>query len=156
MEKSVFIIGLCFCLSACGIRAGNRISLDYPIETKLSHQIIKRYLDTLIYNYGFNPPKQLLQFDKLVDITPENTRRIYFRNFPNEMYLIQFNGVLLIADVYNRDIVKDDYVSLREKMPEKDEVRIKKRFKEEVLDRIESMAKNDGIPDSILYLKVKW
>jgi hypothetical protein len=156
MSKFKIITVLFFSIAACGIRAGNRISLDYAIDTKLDQDVIKRYLDTLILNYGFTPPKQLLQFDKLIDITPETTRRIYFEQQPKEMYLIQFNGVLLIADVYNSDIVADDYVSRRERMPRKEEVRIKNRFKTEVLDRIEAMAKKDGVADSVLYFKVKW
>ena len=134
-------------------RAGNRITLDYPVETKISFKIIRSYLDTLVINQGFQVPEKWTQYNKLVDIDSLNTKRLYFNTTPEEMYLIQFNGVLLLADVYNENIVSGDWVATPERMPQKEEVRIKKRFKEHILDKIEKMAKENGVPDSILYFK---
>ena len=144
-------------LYSCGsneiYKVGNRITLDYTVESKMSFKIVRRYLDTLIKNEGYQVPDKWIHYDKLVDIDSANTKRLHFNSSPEEMYLIQFNGVLLLADVYNEDIVQGDWVATPERMPEKEKVRVNKRFKDQILDKIEKMAKDNGVPDSVLYFK---
>lgn len=143
-------------LHSCGTneiyKVGNRITLDYPVETKMSLKIVRRYLDTLIKNEGYQVPDKWFQYNKLVDIDSANTKRLYFNTSPEEMYLIQFNGMLLLADVYNEDIVKGDWVATPDRMPLEEKLRINKRF-EQMLDKIEKMAKENNVPDSVLYFK---
>ncbi|MEJ7610309.1 MAG: hypothetical protein WKF88_03920 [Ferruginibacter sp.] len=141
------------CLNSDDYKVGNRITLDYPIKTKISFKVIRKYLDTLIMTQGYNVPQKWTQYDKLIDIDSTNAKRLYFRNLPEEMYLIQFNGELLLADIYNENIVRGDWVATPERMPQKEEARVKKRFREEILDAIEKLAKKNGVPDSILYYK---
>lgn len=155
-----YFILLLFIISACNdvtvYKAGNRITLDYVIETKLSFNVIRNYIDTMVQKQGYAVPQKWAQYDKLVDIDSIDSKRIYFKDNPEEMYLVQLNGVLLLADVFNENIFKGDWVAIPERMPKKEEDRVKKRFKEEVLDKIETMAKNNGLPDSIIYFKPKW
>ena len=155
--KYFFFIFLLITFNSCDsneiYKAGNRITLDYPIETKISFKIIRKYLDTLITKQGFEVPDKWKHYEKLVDIDSSNAKRLYFKTNPEEMYLIQFNGELLLADVLNKNIVNGDWVAERERLPQMEELRIKKRFKEEILDRIEKLAKEDKVPDSILYFK---
>jgi hypothetical protein len=144
-------------LSACNdlYKAGNMISLDYTIETKLSQAIIKTYVDSIIIN-GHTVPPKWDHHNKLVDIDPENSRNIYFSDKPEEMYLIQFNGEFLLVDVYNPQIIDGDYVSEPERMPAGEKERVLKRFQTDILDQVENMAKRDGCPDSVLYYKPRY
>ncbi len=160
MIKTIF----CFCclifmisfLNSCDYaeiyKVGNRRTLDYVIETKINFKILRIYLNKIIQMQEHQVPEKWVHYDKLIDIDSIDTKRIYFKNNPEEMYLMQFNGVLLLADVFNENIVKGDWVSNRKNITVNEEERIKKRFKVEVLNRIELMAKKDNVPDSILYL----
>ena len=154
------IILLLVIINACNdvviYKAGNRVTLDYVIETKLSFNVIRNYIDTMVQKQGYDVPQKWAQYYKLIDLDSIDSKRIYFKDNPEEMYLVQLNGVLLLSDVYNENIVKGDWVATSERMPKKEADRVKKRFKEEVLDKIETMAKKNGVPDSIIYFKPKW
>ena len=154
MTLPKFLYFTLFLLSSCTdfYKAGNRVTLDYVVETKLSQTIIKMYVDSLVKGKYKVPPKWQ-HLDKLIDIDPENSRNIYFSDNPEEMYLIQFNGVLLLADVYNPQIVDGDYVAVPERMPKGGKERVLRRFQSEILNQVEKMAKRDGCPDSVLYYK---
>jgi len=125
--------------------------LGYPIETSLRSQLIRNYLDTLIQKGGYNIPEKWAHFNKLVDIDSTYNKRIYFRQNPEEMYLISFGGMLVLSDVYNPQINQTDWVTERRAMPKEEELRIRERFNKEILDTIEGMAKRDGLPDSVIY-----
>jgi hypothetical protein len=113
------------------------------------------YVDSLIKDRYKVPPKWQ-HYNKLIDIDPENSRNIYFANNPEEMYLIQFNGVLLLADVYNPQIVDGDYIAEPQRMPVGGKERVLRRFQTEILAQVEQMAKLDGCPDSVLYYKPRY
>lgn len=132
-------------------KAGNLVSLDYPIETSLRSSLIKVYCDTLIKKYGYNVPAKWSHQDKLVELDSINHIRIYFKNAPEEMYLVSFGGMLVLNDVYNPQIITGDWVARRELMPKAEELRVKARFKKEILDTIEAMAKRNGLADSLIY-----
>ena len=157
LRKFIYIFFSCFVLlTGCvNYSAGNRVTLDYVVRTNIDQDIIKVYLDTLILSGVYEIPAAWKQYDKLADLIPENTRRIYFSDNPREMYLIQFAGELLIADVYNPGIVDGDYISTPERMPSGGEESVRNRF-EQVLRKIEKLAKRDGCPDSVLYFKTKY
>lgn len=135
-------------------KAGNLVSLDYPIETPLRSALIQKYCDTLIIKHGYSVPEKWSSKNKLVELDSINNKRIYFKSNPEEMYLISFGGMLELTDVYNPHLRSDGgYVARRELMPKEQELRIKERFKKEILDKIEAMAKKNGLPDSVIY---KW
>lgn len=146
----LFLVSL---LSSCGqlYQGKNLDILSYPIETHLRSQLISDYFDTLIQNRGYQVPDKWMHKNKLVILDSINFKRIYLKNNPEEMYLVSFQGMLLLADVYNPNIVEYDWVANRERMPKEEEDRIKKRFKTEILDTIEAIAKRDGLQDSIIY-----
>jgi hypothetical protein len=154
----ILLFWSCLYLLSCNglYNAGNRVTLDYTIDTKLSQTIIKMYVDSMLTNGRYKVPPKWQHHDKLIDIDPENSRNIYFSDSPEEMYLIQFNGVLLLADVYNPQIVDGDYISVPERMPEGGKERVLKRFQTVILNQIESMAKRDGCPDSVLYYEPRF
>lgn len=61
--------------------------------------------------------------------------------------------MLVLNDVYNPQIRSGDWVARRELMPKEQELRVKERFKKEILDKIEAMARRDRLPDSVIYKK---
>ncbi len=150
--KLAVSIFLSFAVVSCNntYKAGNLVALDYPIETKLRTEIIQRYVDTLILTKGYAVPEKWKHFDKLVDLDSIYHKRIYFKEFPEEMFLISYGGMLVLNDVYNPTIKSEDWVSERTELSKDEEERIKNRFKS-ILDMIESMAKQNGVTDSIIY-----
>ena|ERR1044072_2583513 len=132
-------------------KAGNLVALILPVETPLRSQVIRQYLDTLIQRKGYKVPTKWAHYDKLVDLDSVYNKRIYFKSAPEEMYLISFGGMITISDVFNPEIKNGDWVSEKELMSAADILRVKKRFKTEILDIIEMLAKEDGLPDSIIY-----
>lgn len=151
----VVILILTVCIfTTCddGYRVGNRITLDLAVNSKINFDILDRYLRTLSET-EYQVREKWKGAKKIIDLDSANSFRIYFKESPEEMYIIQFNGVLLIADVLNDNIVKGDYVTTKSNLPAGEELRIRKRFQTEILDKIEKMARNDGVPDSVLFLK---
>jgi len=149
----ICVVGL-FLFTECNslYKAGNLESLDYPIETSLRSSLIQKYCDTLIIKYGYSVPVKWSNKNKLVEIDSVNNKRLYFNSNPEEMYLISFGGMLELTDVYNPQIRSDGgYVARRELMSKEQEIRVIERFKKEILDKIEVMAKKDGLPDSVIY-----
>lgn len=152
-RSAFFVCALLITQVSCNpiYKAGNLVALSYPITTSLRTSIVQQYVDTLISKYGYNVPNKWISLNKLVDLDSINNKRIYFSNFPEEMYLISFQGQLVISDVYNENIKRDDWVSERDSMPVNEERRIKERFSREVLNVIEMLAKKKGVPDSLIY-----
>jgi len=146
----------CTILGCSHYKAGNLKLLDYTIDTKLSYSIRKQYLDSLASSHEFKVPKKWEQYNKLIDINPHDTWRVYFKNEPEEMYLVTINTNFVLEDVFNSKIVDFDWVSDRTRMPQNEKERVLKRAKDEILNRIEQMAKKDGCPDSILYFKPRY
>lgn len=132
-------------------KAGNLVSLSYPVKTTLRTTIVQQYIDSLILRHGYDVPDKWSHLDKLIDIDSVNHRRVYFSNSPEEMYLISFQGQLILSDVYNEKIRSNDWVSRRDSMPAKEELRIKKRFETEILDVVKTMAHKSGRTDSLIY-----
>lgn len=132
-------------------KAGNLIALSYPVETPLRSAIIRRYMDTLIQKQGFNVPEKWSDYNKLVDLDSIYNKRIYFKNNPEEMYLVSFGGMLQLMDVYNPLLIPNDWVAEKSRMPKEEEARVLRRFKDEVLDVVDSLAKRDHLPDSLIY-----
>ena len=139
----------------CGevYRAGNLIAFRYPVETPMSLTIVQNYTDTLIMNAGHHVPEKWAHLDKLIDLDSVNNKRLYFRNDPEEMYLISFQGMLILTDVYNPRLYPNDWISVRDHISPAEETRVKERFRKEILDVIEKMAKQNNVPDSVLYFK---
>ena len=48
-------------------KAGNRVTLDYAIETKLNYRILRLYIDSLTINGEHKVPDKWRYLDKLVD-----------------------------------------------------------------------------------------
>ena|SRR5687767_726098 len=147
-----FILLLFTSFSSCNnsYKAGNLVALSYPVETSLRTEIVKRYIDTLIRKNGFGVPKKWVHFNKLVDLDSINHQRIYFKNNPEEMYLISYGGMLILNDVYNPKLNQYDWIAVREDLSTSEELRIKSRF-EGLLKEIERMAKRDNLSDSTIY-----
>jgi hypothetical protein len=134
-------------------KAGNLVALDYPINTNIRTEIVQKFVDTLILKYGFEVPDKWKSKDKLVDLDSINHKRIYFKENPEEMYLISYGGMLVLNDVYNPSLNSQDWVSERKSLSEEEETRIKTRFEHDILKRVESLAKAAGMPDSVIYKK---
>ena len=156
-SKVIYLFLLCVLGCKCNLyKAGNLVVLSYPIDTKLSYEIRKHYLDVMSNSGEFKVPKKWAYLDKLTDINPDDSWRIYFKEGPEEMYLITISANFILQDVYNPDIVVDDWVADRNRMPKKEKERVLRRAEEEILNRIERMAKSEGCADSILYFKPEY
>lgn len=148
----LIMIFICICSSCTGLyKAGNVIALDYPIQTRLRTEIIMRFIDTLIIKDGYRVPNKWADEKKLVELDSINHVRIYFKSSPEEMYLLSFGGMLVLNDVYNPQIRSGDWVAREDLMPKNEEQRIKMRFKQQILDTIEIIAKSEGLPDSVIF-----
>jgi len=115
------------------------IILNYPIETNLDVAVVRKYMDTLITKKGFAVPDKWKYLRKLVDIDSVNNVRIYFKDKPEEMYLISYSGMIVLSDVYNPKIVEYDWVSKRELLPKTEFIRIQLRINK-LFQKIDSMA----------------
>lgn len=154
MPKKIFYYFIfVIILNSCNLnyKVGNLLDLGYPIETPLRSTIIRQYMDTLLEKRGYNVPQKWMGFNKLVDIDSVRHKRIYFASNPEEMYLISTVGMLVLSDVYNPNIMQSSWIADTSNMPKNEEFRVKKRFKNEILDTIEALAKRDGLPDSVIY-----
>lgn len=67
------------CNTGFGYKAGNLVLLGYTIDTKLSYDIRKQYLDIMANSQEFSVPQKWREYDKLYEINPESTWRIYFK-----------------------------------------------------------------------------
>jgi hypothetical protein len=85
-------------------KAGNLIDLQYPVESKIDADIINRYLDSLILKEGYKIKPDWVIYKKLVDLDSVNNKIIYFKDNPEEMFLISTAGQLMISDVFNPQI----------------------------------------------------
>ena len=129
--------------------------LGYPIDTKLSYDIRKRYLDSMANSEEFRVPQKWRQYNKLIDINPESTWRIYLKKDPEEMYLITLSSNFVLQDVFNPKIIDYDWVAEENRMPGSEKERVIKRAKVEILERIEQMAKNGNYGQSIPVIRCK-
>ena len=155
MKKYFIIFLITFSFSRCYFpdSAGNLQVIDYPINTKLNLDIVHRYLDTLIEKRGYKVPAKWMYDIKQSDLDTTYNVRLYFKKDnqnPEEMYLISFNGLLLLSDIYR----KDHWVAVKKDISKEEEIRIKTRFNS-VLDTIETLAKKDRLPDSLIYFENK-
>lgn len=149
--KITFLLALLIInIQFCNYKAGNLISLSYPVKTELRAQVISDYIDTLILKYGYNVPEKWNHFNKLTDLDSINNKRVYFKSKPEEMYLISLNGMVILQDVFNPSLNPYDWVAIRDSMPKFEEIRVKRRF-DQMLSDIESLAKKDKLPDSVIY-----
>ena len=139
----IFIVLINSCYWHEIYKAGNLVDLDYPITTKLPTKIVRQFTDTLIQKRGYAVPAKWKYLKKLVDIDSTDNVRIYFKDQPEEMYLISYGGMLTLSDVYNPQIVKDDWVSERDSLPLKEYVRIQKRLNI-LMQKIDSMSRRDA------------
>lgn len=153
MIYKICIVSAVVFLTHCNklYKAGNLIALQYPIETSLRSDIIEKYLDTLIKQKGYEVPQKWIHYNKLIDLDSVNNKRIYFKNNPEEMYLLSFSGMPVLADLFNPSIKESDWVSERKLITKEQEKRIMERLKKEVLDPIEAMAMRDKLADSTIY-----
>jgi hypothetical protein len=87
-------------------KAGNLVDLHYPIQTNLKVEIVQQYLDTLIQKKGYKVPNKWEPYDKLVNLDNVRNKRIYFKEPPEEMYLISLQGMIVLSDVFNESIKK--------------------------------------------------
>ncbi len=146
--KNIFLILLSISLCECNwngfYKKGRLADLNYPIETNLKTKIIRRYIDTLINKKGYKVPEKWQYLRKLVDVDSINNVRIYFKDKPEEMYLISYSGMLTLSDVYNPSIVKYDWVANRELLPKREYDRIQLRIKI-LIQKINSLAYRDSL-----------
>lgn len=151
----IIVISASYFIAGCNAvyKAGNLVDLDYPIQTSLSSELIMQYLDTLIQERGYAVPAKWEYYNKLVDLDSIYNKRIYFKQGPEEMYLVSFGGMLALSDVYNPTLRENGYVAQRSLMSPEEELRVKNRLEQEILDTIEAMAKRDGLPDSLIYVR---
>ena len=149
--KNVVIVGLVFfvLLTSC-YKAGNLKLLNLGVDTKLRSRLIRGYIDTLAIKGRYTVPQKWVYLDKLVDLDSIYNKRVYFKEDPEEMYLLCFGGMFQLCDVYNPQIVSDDWITHESRLTEGEEARIKKRLSV-FLNEIEELGKKDRVPDSLMY-----
>jgi hypothetical protein len=154
--KKLIACTFLFCLNSCYLidSAGYLKVLGFQINSPLRSTLLHAYFDSLIEKRGFRVPVKWKYEIKQSDLDTVDNVRLYFKEDngnPEEMYLISFNGMLLLNDVYR----KDHWVAVREDMSKKETDRVIYRFQTQILDTIEAMAKKNGLPDSLIYYNPK-
>jgi hypothetical protein len=140
-----------FCYSCFTYKAGNLEVLDIPIKSNISSKIIRQYIDTMLTEKENKIPTAWLRFDKLIDLDSVTNVRVYFKESPQEMYLLSFNGMLVLSDVYNPRIKDWDWVTDKELLTKDDSERIKARM-QSLLKHAFEFAVSKKTPDSLIYI----
>jgi hypothetical protein len=151
--KECFFI-LAVALSGCGpIPLGEKgnVGCLVDIETNMRSKVIRSYVDTL------RAEDKLLQvpvkwqaratfnYDHLDDTV------VYFKEPPEEMYMLTFASGPCIRYIYNEKIKQDDWLSDEDTLAPGERKRIQDRFSKEVLAAIEARALAGGLPKDSLY-----
>ncbi|MCD9018263.1 hypothetical protein [Parachryseolinea silvisoli] len=132
-------------------RAGSGIQyLRYPIEDRLDPTLIMNYIDTA---KAYQVPKEWESFHLLDDLAPEDNKRAYFSDPPREMYLISVGGMTRLSAVFDpNQIQKGGWIGNPDEVSKEEKNRIMNRLAA-FLDKIETEAKQQGLPDSVIYFQ---
>jgi hypothetical protein len=157
MKKKTLELPILFCaavfLGGCRdlYRAGSGIKyLNYAIEDRLNPTLIMNYIDTA---KAYKVPKEWESFHLLDDLAPEDNKRVYFSEPPAEMYLISTGGMTRLSAVFDpNQIQKGGWIGNPDELSKEAQNRIMNRL-DVFLDKIETEAKQLGLPDSVIYFQ---
>lgn len=119
-------------------------------ESKLNPYYLEGYVDK-IRNKGFSTPDSISEIFFNGDSISDEQRIIYFKNAPQEWYLINFNASpCWIESIFNPHLsnsqIYDSTFMSKEQL-----VRIRNRFINEILKPAEQYGHANHIPDTIIY-----
>ncbi len=155
--KGLLIVLALWCCKACFIIEGTGGSTGVVTEindNKLKVDFILKYLDTFFIKYPeYIVPdsiQNMFEF-KSNDYEHLNLSKFYFSNNPTEVYFIQWKGpgyinVRAILDVNSNNTI---WTNLQEDVSESEILRIKNRFEDSIIYKIEQIILNNEIKDSI-------
>jgi hypothetical protein len=127
------------------------VCICYPVNTKIDPSTLLKCTNEYYSRYGHSVPQDWLSWDKLYDIDSPYVRRFYFKENPEELYIVQFSNDISLIDVINKKINDTDYIG-KEGFKEPEKTRILKRINEEIITPLVQIAKENGAPDSEIYL----
>lgn len=121
-------------------KAGNLKGLDYSVETDMSMDFIRQHIDYVIQP-AYSPDSVPASLQSVVNEwndLPENfhCRKIYFRENPEEVYLVKLDFAVSILNVYNGTIRSAGWVTDPLLVSPKEKERIINRFREEILNKV--------------------
>jgi hypothetical protein len=140
--KILLVISSFYFLTNCkdGLRSLYSVHEEIPhlditfSEPKINPDSVSKYLDTVIKNDTINYTVIIsIHGDSLI----KDQRIVAFKKAPIEAYRISCNAEpCWIMSVLNKTLDKSDWISDKKKLPATEINRIKKRFKEEILDHV--------------------
>ena len=151
-----FIVFIIFILSCNDIyKAGNsNPELHIQIETNIDQEIAFKYLDSSKTLIKYNLPERL-RADLIngdLKYFPFSNKVIYLKDFPEEAYHLNSNGMLFIQEVFNPSLGGSNWIFQKSLLSSSDFERIEDRIKK-ILNEVIVLERRDKIPDSIIFLK---
>lgn len=143
---------LCFVtLVSCITYSAGNIGSICDVETNLRLETIRQFSDSLYAKGRFNVPPQLA---KTIDIDTSDflhPRVYYLDDFPKQVYVATLNGNLTIIYIY--DLNMGAWINREAKFTDEQREALADRFRKTVLKAVETEAKRNGYPDSLLYFE---
>jgi hypothetical protein len=125
------------------------------VDTELNPVVfVYNYYDSIASTKGWNNPPNDWRHDFIAEMDDVARGRIYSLDTPGvvEMYHVVFVDNMIITSVYTEN---HQYWRNGNEVSEEEKVRIKQRFNDEVLKRMEEYAIQNKLPDSIVYVRKK-
>ncbi|OQP40664.1 hypothetical protein A4H97_34215 [Niastella yeongjuensis] len=159
MKKHYLIIIILF-LTGCrgcvdnfyGVNPLGYVNITFP-DCKIQNEYLKSYVDTVI-NRNVSIPDSI-NFKFFENGIPDiNESIVHFAEEPVEWYVVSFDvSQPWIKFIYNRRLDSVNMIRERKLLSEKDILRIRRRFSNEVIKSAEVFGLSNHIPDSVIYRK---
>lgn len=137
MRNVVYLIFFATGLISCGpvpINQSGNVGCLIDIKPEVKSVILKSYIDSLLkVDTTIAVPEKWRYLDRFGYDHLDDTV-IYFRDTPEEMYMVTFDGQPCIRFVYNEQLKQDDWIASSDTISTIEKERIQKRFKSKFLD----------------------
>ena len=149
----VLILSLSSCKNCTGVFYGvnERQYLNINLEeSKFKSTFLSHYIDEVYSKKNIIP-------DSIIHLFPSGkysdsiNKVIYFKTFPKEAYYVGFNATPpWLIYIFNKRI-SGGVIDSKEQLSKEDILRIKRRFKTEIIDQATIYVREHRIPDSLVY-----
>ena len=145
------------CNNGFGYQAGSGLGSLADIDsTKYKDEYYIKYVDTFFkYFPNYKKPDTIYGSNQASSYNFLNLTPFYFDKTPREIYYVQWQGTGFISIRFGYDLIKQEEIFENPRnqkfIEEDDKLRIKKRFRLEILDKFDSLIGVSKDKDSALY-----
>lgn len=150
----MFLTGCNLLLEKSGIYQVDKIESITRVQTNVNPLIIKEYQDRLGDSIGWTKIPPRLEGAANEMTTGNNDYRIiYFAEEPEELYLVKYDQYNVeVKCLFNSQLNKNEWLCSDMHV---DNSRVEHRYKTDILLVIVGIAKRNGVPDSVLFTKIR-